>query len=155
MITSHFSHISHSLYRQTGNLPFLIPMHCYKDSKSIINLIRHSLQSVDITSRKFTFIKSRDTSSSPWHKFITVLQWHWCNLRQNCSDQSRSVKKKEKDLSDEHHLIMQRAKVLHSSFRSYYHSYNFSWKTWKLKKISSLIEIKTITRQDVKCFWAK
>lgn len=96
MITNHFSHISHSLYRQTGNLPFLIPMHCYKDSKSIINLIRHSLQSVDITSRKFTFIKSRDTSSSPWHKFITVLQRHWCNLRQNCSDQSRSVKEERK-----------------------------------------------------------
>lgn len=96
MITNHFSHNSHSLYSQTGNLPFLIPMHCYKDSKSIINLIRHSLQSVDITSRKFTFIKSRDTSSSPWHKFITVLQWHWCNLRQNCSDQSRSVKEERK-----------------------------------------------------------
>ena len=47
------------------------------------------------------------------------------------------------------------AKVLHSSFRSYFFSYNFSWKTWKLKKISSLIETKTITRQDVKCFWAK
>ena len=72
MITNHFSHISHSLYRQTGNLPFLIQCIVIKTARVSFNLIRHSLQSVDITSRKFTFIKSRDTSSSPFFSGIDV-----------------------------------------------------------------------------------
>lgn len=109
MITNHFSHISHSLYRQTGNLPFLIPMHCYKDSKSIINLIRHSLQSVDITSQKFTFIKSRDTSSSPFFSGIDVTCVKIVQINRDL------LKKKEKDFSDEHHLIMQRTSFCQSS----------------------------------------